>query len=55
MIINPVSLNMSRHHLEALYSAASRDHARMKGDTPRKRVLLDALLHLQDALGIKEA
>lgn len=59
MIINPVTITMPRHELEALIAAASARHKALKGDTPTRRVLEHAIDNatylLAVATGQKEA
>jgi len=43
MLIHPVTITMSRHHLEALIAGASARLKSLKGDTSTRRVLEDAV------------
>lgn len=43
MIINPVTITMPRHELEALIAAASARFRALKGDTRDRRLLEDAI------------
>lgn len=50
MIINPVTITMPRHELEALISASQKTYAKLKGDTARKRVLESAIDNATDLI-----
>lgn len=50
MLINPVTIRMPRHELEAVLAASSARLLGLKGDTPTRRTLENAVQRLADEL-----
>lgn len=51
MIINPITIRMPRHELEAVLAASSARLKALKGDTHARRILEGAVDRLADQIG----
>jgi hypothetical protein len=55
MIINPVTITVSRHHLETLLKAAKSRRKLLAGNSLLDRQIEHAIDEIEDALAAKEA